>query len=535
MDEKNMDITAESNLPSVSNVTVEPYEEKPLSGFIEEIKENGLSDDASEISEPDTADPGVPEDPDISYEPDPSEKMEGSDEPEESGEPEEPGKPEEPGEPEESGEPEEPGGPEKSDEPEESGEPDEPDHPDTPANPDDPDNPGNSDEPEIKPPSKPVLILIAVVIVLGIVAAFVITWLNKERNKPALKVEEFLEYAKELDFEGMQSCLKSGDISVLDGTDLTDETYDSFFRSMSEQITYDIARVRIHHQDGTAQVTAHIKYVDASQNYAQTVTEFLSEYVNATFGENDPENEEESPEEPEALTDDTSESSSESGQKDKSKPQFPDTESEEVQETLSRLLMQKAEENETVFSEMEIMYPMILEDKEWKIVSLDNQTVRVLAGNSSGIENEIRNAVAGIDPDAEGDGSGQDPEMEPAALEIDAESYTIKYTGHEVGTDFAGEPCLKLFYDYTNLSEFPSSPLRDVRLLVFQHGKRCQPAIPAENRNDIDSFYDEAEEGETIPVCQIFSLEDLSSVMIQIDGDGKVSETLTLLLEEEEE
>ena len=499
LDEMNMDGTGNENLPAVSDVTVEPYEEKPLSGFLEDTNTQNGTTDKEEISENNTdgvektpGDGESPQDDGIS----PADNDGNPRDAQDDG-----------------------GNAPDNDAPAGEGSGDNPEGPKD--GPDSPDGPKDPEEKEIKPPSRRVLIFIAVLLALIAAAAVAVSLFVKDRNKPAERVEQFLDYARELDFEGMQSCLKSGDVSALDGTDLMDETYDGFFREMSEQLTYDIVRVRIHHQDGTAQVTAHITYVDASQVYKQTVSEFLSRMVDATLDNADTSAPDEEKEETAAA------------ETKKEGPAVPDTESEEVQETLLRMLTEKAEENDTVFSEAEIMYPMILENGEWKIISLDSETVRVLAGNSSGIENEIRAAVAGIDPDSQA--AAGDEAVEPAGFEITTENYTIRHTGHEIGEDFAGNPCLKLFYEYTNHSEFPSSPLRDVSILVFQHGKKCPAAIPAENRNDIDSFYAQAEEGETISVCQIFSLSDLSTVMIQIDGDDLVSDTLTLNPSEEEE
>ena len=489
LDEMNMDGSGSENLPAVSGVTIEPYEEKPLSGFLED---NGAgSPDGS-------SGPDAGSTPDEGSTPDAGSTPDGSSGPDAGSVPDEGSTPDAGSTPDGGSAPD--GG---GDAPDSSGGPDTP------------------DDKEIKPPPRRVLIFTAVLLALIAAAAAAVSLIMKDRNKPAEKVEEFLGYVRDLDFEGMQTCLKSGDISALEGTDLTDETYDGFFRDMSEQLTYDIVRVRIHHQDGTAQVTAHITYVDASQIYKQTVSEFLSRMVDATLESTEA-----------SLTDSESEEKQAAGSAGE-KNVVPDTESEEVQETLLRMLTEKAEESETVFSEAEIMYPMILENGEWKIISLDPQTVRVLAGNSAGIENEIRAAVAGIDPDSQ-ETAGDDGAVEPAGFEITTENYTIRHTGHEIGEDYAGNPCLKLFYEYTNHSEFPSSPLRDVSILVFQHGKKCPAAIPAENRNDIDSFYAQAEKDETISVCQIFSLSDLSTVMIQIDGDDLVSDTLTLDPSEEE-
>jgi hypothetical protein len=54
LDEMNMDGTGNENLPAVSDVTVEPYEEKPLSGFLEDTNTQNGTTDKEEISENNT-------------------------------------------------------------------------------------------------------------------------------------------------------------------------------------------------------------------------------------------------------------------------------------------------------------------------------------------------------------------------------------------------------------------------------------------------------------------------------------------------
>ena len=88
-------------------------------------------------------------------------------------------------------------------------------------------------------------------------------------------------------------------------------------------------------QDGTAEVTARIRYVDGSDIYRETVTEFLRQIVPAPF--------------PEKSTEQAN------------------------QDKLAAILIEKASSLEDKFSETDIVYPMIKVNGQWKVTALDEE------------------------------------------------------------------------------------------------------------------------------------------------------------------
>ncbi len=81
----------------------------------------------------------------------------------------------------------------------------------------------------------------------------------------------------------MESMLQSADLSALDNADVRNATYESFFKSINAKMTWKITKTRFSFQDGTAEVTARIRYVDGSDIYRETVTEFLRQIVSSAF------------------------------------------------------------------------------------------------------------------------------------------------------------------------------------------------------------------------------------------------------------
>ncbi len=105
---------------------------------------------------------------------------------------------------------------------------------------------------------------------------------------------------------------------------------------------------------------------------------------------------------------------------------------------------------------------MIKTDDTWKIVSLDDATVKLMSANVENIENEINQTL---------DGSAQNTSDDPAAsgtdgsqtdsIDMTTTNFQIRYTRHQTTNDYAGNPCLLVYYDYTNLSSVPSSAMVD--------------------------------------------------------------------------
>lgn len=301
-----------------------------------------------------------------------------------------------------------------------------------------------------------------------------------QRQQPRKAVEHFLDSMKKMDFDTMESLIQSSDLTALDNADIRDAAYTDFFSEINKKMTYKITKNRFDIQNGTASVTAHITYIDGTNIYKATITEFLRQIVSNAYAGNQ-------------LTE------------------------EETQAKLASILSEQAKKVEKdVFSETDITYPVIKTNSGWKIVSLDDETVKIMSANFKSVEEEINNSLNNMDNEDSSGSSSNAPEASADdTLNLTTEKFTIKYTKHTITKDFAGNPCIMVYYDYTNNSSSASSAMVDVSLKAYQHGESCEAAIPENNDDAIDHFTAEIQPGQTVNVCQAFTLTDESDVTVQ--------------------
>lgn len=318
-----------------------------------------------------------------------------------------------------------------------------------------------------------IFLLVLILAVAGTAAYYFM-----ERQKPQNTVKNFLKSMQSMDFDSMGALLQSNDLTALDNADIRNAAYTSFFEGINKKMTYDIAKTQFNIQNGTANITAHIKYIDGSDIYKETITEFLRQIVSTAFSGKE-------------LTE------------------------QEIEQKLASILLEKSETVEDKFAEADIVYPVIKANGEWKIVSLDDKTVKIMSANFKNVEDEINQSLVDME---KGSSSGSAEAPTAAAgdtINMNNEKFSIHYTQHKVAKDFGGNPCLLVYYDYTNNSTAASSAMVDVSLQAFQNGESLSAAIPESNEDAIDQFMSEIQPGQTVNVCQAFSLNDKSDVTLQ--------------------
>ncbi|MGN8783901.1 DUF5067 domain-containing protein [Blautia sp. HCP3S3_D9] len=299
-----------------------------------------------------------------------------------------------------------------------------------------------------------------------------------QRQQPRKAVEQFLDSMQNMDFTTMESMIQSSDLSALDNADIRNTAYTDFFSEINKKMTYKITKNRFDIQNGTASVTAHITYIDGTNIYKATITEFLRQIVSNAYAGNQ-------------LSED------------------------ETQETLASILNEQAKKVEKdEFSEADITYPLIKINSGWKIVSLDDETVKIMSANFKSVEDEINNSLNNTDSEDSSASSAPEASADDT-LNLTTDKFTIKYTKHVITKDFAGNPCIMVYYDYTNNESTASSAMVDVSLKAYQHGEACEAAIPENNDDAIDHFTAEIQPGQTVNVCQAFTLTDESDVTVQ--------------------
>ena len=84
-------------------------------------------------------------------------------------------------------------------------------------------------------------------------------------------------------------------------------------------------------------------------------------------------------------------------------------------------------------SETDITYPVIKTDSGWKIVSLDDETVKIMSANFKSVEEEINNSLNNMDNEDSSGSSSNAPEASADdTLNLTTEKFTIKYTKHTI-------------------------------------------------------------------------------------------------------
>lgn len=336
------------------------------------------------------------------------------------------------------------------------------------------------------------LIVILVILVLAVAGGT--AFYLYQRQQPKKTAEQFLDSMQKMDFTTMESLLQSSDLSALDNADIRNAAYTDFFTAINQKMTYKITGNRFDIQNGTASVTAHITYVDGTNIYKETITEFLRQIVASAY----------------------------------SGAQLSE---EETQEKLASILNEKAKSSEKdEFSEADIIYPLIKTNEGWKIVSLDDATVKIMSANFKSVEDEINNSLNNMDNDSSSSSSPEATESD--TLNLTTDKFTIKYKKHTITKDFTGTSCIMIYYDYTNHSSSASSAMVDVNLKAYQHGEVCDAAIPENNDDAIDHYTAEIQPEQTVTVCQAFTLTDESDVTVQaqeafsFDEDATASQIL---------
>lgn len=337
------------------------------------------------------------------------------------------------------------------------------------------------DDPEHKTPikkkrKKTGLIIFLTVLILA--AAGGVGYYFMERQKPINTVKTFLGDIQKLNFDGMKSQLQSNDMSALDNADITNNAYTAFFQNVNQKMTFEIKKTSFSLANGTANVTAKIRYIDGSDIYKETITEFLKQIVSTAFSG-------------EELTE------------------------EQTQQKLAALLEEKAGTVQDKFAETEITYPLIKAGGYWKIVSLDAETVKFMSANFTNVQDEINQSLVEMETsDSQQEQTAQTTNS-ASTIDMSNDKFTIHYKQHRVAKDVSGAPCLLVYYDYSNNGSSVSSAMVDVNLQAYQNGQPLTAAIPESDDNAIDQFMAEVQPGQAVTVCQAFALADETDVTLE--------------------
>ena len=136
-----------------------------------------------------------------------------------------------------------------------------------------------------------------------------------------------------------------------------------------------------------------------------------------------------------------------------------------------------------------------------------------MSANFTNVQDEINQSLSEIENSDSGNLDAQP--TSDSTINMRNDKFTIHYTKCRVTKDYAGNSCILVYYDYTNNGSSPSSAMVDVNLQATQNGQTLEAAILAENDTAVNQFMAEVKPGQTVNVCQAFTLKDQSDVTIQ--------------------
>ena len=360
--------------------------------------------------------------------------------------------------------------------------------------------------PRRKKKSKKPLIICLVILLIAAVAGGVAWYLN-ERHKPVEATEKFLTGMQNMDFTTMENLLQSHDLSALDDADIRDSAYTDFFTTVNKKMTYKITKNKFDIQNGTAKITVHMKYIDGTNIYAATIQEYTRKVAVATYAGK-------------TMTQD------------------------DIQEMLASLLAENASTADEKYSDIDITYPLIKIGDEWKIVSLDDTTVKVMCANFKNVKDEISSQLNNDSSDSSSDASADSTESSDTAdsaqtagssIDITTDKFSVRFKQFAVSKDYGGNPCLMIYYDYTNSGESQSSAFVDFTLQASQNGESLEGTYPEANDTAVDNYMNTIDPGKTVTVCQVFLLKDTTSDVtlqgketLNVSGGQTTSQVLKL-------
>lgn len=363
----------------------------------------------------------------------------------------------------------------------------------------------DDDTPRRRKKSKKPLVICLIILIIA-AAAGATAWYLNARHKPVETTEKFLTGMQNMDFTTMENLLQSHDLSALDDADIRDSAYTDFFTTINKKMTYKITKNKFDIQNGTAKVTVHLKYIDGTNIYAATIQEYTRKVAVAAYAGKE-------------MTQD------------------------DIQEMLASLLAENASTADEKYSDIDITYPLIKIGNNWKIVSLDDTTVKVMCANFKNVKDEISSQLNDESTDSSSDASADSQTASDtdstqtggSSIDITTDKFSVRFKQFAVSNDYGGNPCLMIYYDYTNSGDSQSSAFVDFTLQASQNGESLEGTYPEANDTAVDNYMTTIDPGKTVTVCQVFLLKDTTSDVtlqgketLNVSGGQTTSQVLKL-------
>lgn len=115
-----------------------------------------------------------------------------------------------------------------------------------------------------------------------------------------------------------------------------------------------------------------------------------------------------------------------------------------------------------------------------------------------------------------GTSAGKSDEVkDDGVIDFKAHTFTLKYLSHELGTDYEGNPCLFVHYNFKNTGKENLVPMAAVALKATQNGEDCLAAVVTDINEEIDNYMKEIEPDKEVKVCQVYSVNGDADITIE--------------------
>lgn len=108
--------------------------------------------------------------------------------------------------------------------------------------------------------------------------------------------------------------------------------------------------------------------------------------------------------------------------------------------------------------------------------------------------------------------------LQGISADCEKENYSVRFHGYELTTDGAGEPAVRVLWEYTNQSDIPTAFFYDLNIVAFQDGVELQYAWMEESTQEELNAMEEIQPGESLVVSSVYELRSESPVEFHVEA-----------------
>ena len=105
--------------------------------------------------------------------------------------------------------------------------------------------------------------------------------------------------------------------------------------------------------------------------------------------------------------------------------------------------------------------------------------------------------------------------LNDGTIDIDFSDFSIQYDSYELANDYEKNPCVIIYFNFTNNSPEPQSAGFCTQLKAFQDGVSCDSALIFEDNQYIENYYKDVISGTTIKVGQAFVINSENDLLLE--------------------